>query len=161
MTLVVPDFRQIKDWRVEDHNAIFESVIAWLREQVAAVAKDNKSLSKRQPKRIILVVTHHALSKEEAARPNYVGNSWSSAFSTDLITDLITAKEHWGNVKTCWVFGHPDYTNEFKKCGITVVGNQGGYVLLGSEKCKREVKDRKKEYNVRRVIRLSYVHLWI
>lgn len=148
VTSKVKDFQKITGWTVDNHNNAFGLDAAWLRQQVAAIGKENESLPRGQS-RSILMVTHHAPSVQETASPNQAGNAWSSAFATDLL-----AEETWNDVHT-WVFGHTHYTTEFEKYGVKVVSNQRGYVLPGSTEHKSDViKDRKRKYDVKRVVRI-------
>jgi predicted phosphodiesterase len=150
VTSKVKDFQKIIEWTVDDHNKAFETDSAWLKQQFVAINKENEGLSQGQQSRRILVVTHHAPSVQETASPNQVGNAWSSAFATDLL-----AEDVWRDVHT-WVFGHTHYTTEFEKRGVKVVSNQRGYVLPGSSGPKSEngVKDRRKKFDVRRVVQI-------
>lgn len=146
VTSKVKDFQKIEGWTVDDHNNAFERDSAWLREQVAEISKENGSLPQGQLKRI-MVVTHHAPSVQETASPKHVGNAWSSAFATDLLSHGT-----WGDVHT-WVFGHTHYTTEFEKSGVRVVSNQCGYVLPGSAE-NNDVQDKKRKFDGRKVIRI-------
>jgi len=140
----VKDFQKIEEWSVDAHNLAHVSDITWLRDQVAAIQQE-KEASLKENKRKILVVTHHAPSVIETARPEQVGNAWSSAFATDVL-----GGEIWESVKV-WVFGHTHFTTDFKKSGIRVVSNQRGYVLPGVEQ-KSDENDKKKVFDVRRAI---------
>lgn len=143
----IQDFRRIEGWTVDDHNTAFESDSAWLRQQVAAIRKENDSLPKGQSKRI-LVVTHYAPAIQKTASPVHDGSELSPAFATDLLADGT-----WEGVHT-WIFGHTHYTNEFEESGIKVVSNQRGYVFPGGMERKSDVKDKKNIYDVRKVIRI-------
>jgi predicted phosphodiesterase len=145
----VKDFQKIESRTINCHNADYESDMIWLKGQIASVQKENQVLANGPPRRM-LVVTHHAPSMKETASPNQVDNPWSSAFATDLLVDGDGGE--WVDVKA-WVFGHTHFTTEFKKCGITVVSNQRGYVLPGSKSLEKmhSTKD-KKTFNVKRVV---------
>ncbi|TVY34875.1 Uncharacterized protein LOCC1_G008748 [Lachnellula occidentalis] len=142
----VKDFEKIKDWSVDKHNAAYEADIAWLKGQIADIQKAYKSNRKKQPERTTVIVTHHAPSIQETASPQHVDNPWSSAFATDLLNG-----EDWCNVKL-WVFGHTHFTTEFVKHGVRVVGNQRGYVLPGSVQEDKNEKDKKRVFEVRKVV---------
>lgn len=137
----VKDFEKIEEWSVDTHNSAHEADLEWLRAQALDVESQKKG-------RNVLVVTHHAPCMQETSSPKNVGNAWSSAFATDLLGEGC-----WGSVKT-WVFGHTHYTTEFVREGTRVVSNQRGYVLPGTVQGKSEKKDKKKVFDVRRVIRV-------
>jgi predicted phosphodiesterase len=142
----VKDFEKITDWSVVNHNAAHEADISWLRGQIAHIQKAYKSNPKKQPESTVFIVTHHAPSIQETSYPQHVDNPWSSAFATNLLNG-----EDWSNVKL-WVFGHTHFTTEFKKDGIKVVSNQRGYVLPGGVQNMKNEKDKKKVFNVRKVV---------
>lgn len=144
----VKDFQKIENWHVDNHNSAFEADMSWLRKQVSMISDENSASENRKSRREILVVTHHAPAVQETASPEQVGNAWSSAFATDLVSD-----GNWPNVKM-WVFGHTHYTTQFERSGIRIVSNQRGYVLPGSAEKKSNARDKKKVYDVRRVVHL-------
>jgi hypothetical protein len=94
----VNDFRMIDGWTAVSHNAAHHEEVAWLREQVAQVKRGS------DPKRRILVATHHAPCVKGTARPEHVKNPWSPAFATDLLN-----QGGWEGVRA-WVFGHTHYS---------------------------------------------------
>ncbi|KAF4633520.1 hypothetical protein G7Y89_g4603 [Cudoniella acicularis] len=144
----VKDFQKIEDRTVDAHNRDHESDVTWLRAQVEEIRKENEGMGKDECQGDILVITHHAPSIQETARPEQVDNPWSSAFATDLLRD-----GGWPNVKM-WIFGHTHFTTEFEKCGIRVVSNQRGYVLPGTVEVKNKEKDAKKRFDVRKIVSL-------
>lgn len=93
----VSDFKKIEGWTPDTHNDEYELDVTWLRGEVRKIHEETKI--EKGAKRKILIVTHHAPSTKGTATPEHVGNPWSSAFSTDLIT-----KDDWTNVK----FGFSD-----------------------------------------------------
>ncbi|KAK3295272.1 Metallo-dependent phosphatase-like protein [Chaetomium fimeti] len=121
----VNDFKKIDQWTAQQHNAIHQEEVAWLREQVQQTTTSG-------PKRRLLIATHHAPCIEGTARPDQVHNPWSSAFATDLVQ-----QEGWGGVKV-WVFGHTHYSSRLSRDGIQLVSNQRGYVLPGSSAMRKE-----------------------
>ncbi|VUC21059.1 unnamed protein product [Clonostachys rosea] len=114
----ISDFKKIQNWTVHDHNRVHLDELRWLRDQV--------SQAKQGSDRTILVATHHAPCVEGASRPEHAQNPWTSAFTTELLSD-----DSFEGVKF-WVFGHTHYTTRFAKRGIEVVANQREYVLPGS-----------------------------
>jgi predicted phosphodiesterase len=142
----VKDFEKILDWSVVNHNAAHEADISWLKGQIADIQKAYDGNPKKQPERTIIIVTHHAPSTQETSNPQHIDNPWSSAFATNLLNG-----EDWSNVKL-WVFGHTHFTTEFKKDGIRIVSNQRGYVLPGSVQRKKNEKNKKRLFDVRKVV---------
>ncbi|TVY34001.1 Uncharacterized protein LSUB1_G007902 [Lachnellula subtilissima] len=142
----VKDFEKITDWSVENHNAAYEADIAWLKGQIADIQNSYRGNPKKQPERTTVIITHHAPSIQETASPQHVDNPWSSAFATDLLNG-----EDWSNVEL-WVFGHTHFTTEFKKDGVKVLSNQRGYVLPGSVQKMKNEKDKKRVFDVRKVV---------
>jgi hypothetical protein len=144
----VKDFERIEGWMVDDHNTCHEADLAWLWDQMLDIQRLNKSVARLEKARRVLVVTHHAPLMQETSSLKNFSNPWSSAFATDLLDD-----GRWGGVKV-WVFGHTHFTTQFEKHGIKVLSNQRGYVLPGSKEDESETKDRKKVFDVRKVVRV-------
>ncbi|KAJ5567105.1 calcineurin-like phosphoesterase [Penicillium sp. DV-2018c] len=115
----IQDYRQIRGWKVDQHNAAHQSDLAWLRNEIQTIHRESQTQSST---RSVVVVTHHAPSLKRTSRPEYEKNPWSVAFGTDLVS------QRWEGVKV-WVFGHTHYTTDFKQRGIRIVSNQRGYVL--------------------------------
>ncbi|KAH6662844.1 ser/Thr protein phosphatase-like protein superfamily, partial [Halenospora varia] len=126
----VKDFSKIGGRTLDEHNADHESDLTWLRTQIEEIRKENEEVKTSEERKQILVVTHHAPSMQETARPEQVNNPWSSAFATDILKE-----GEWENVKL-WVFGHTHFSTEFEKFGVKVVSNQRGYVLPGMAESK-------------------------
>lgn len=120
----IQDFHQIKDWKIDQHNAAHQSDLAWLQNEIQTIHQKSQTQSST---RSVVVVTHHAPSLQRTSRPEHEKNPWSVAFGTDLLS------QRWEGVKV-WVFGHTHYTTEFKQRGIRIVSNQRGYVLPWSLK---------------------------
>ncbi|TVY20583.1 Uncharacterized protein LARI1_G002525 [Lachnellula arida] len=144
----VKDFEMITDWSVANHNAAYEADIEWLKGQMTDIQEAYKGNPKKQPERTTLIVTHHAPSVQETAHPQHVDNAWSSAFATDVLNG---DGGDWSIVKL-WVFGHTHFTTEFVKEGVRVVSNQRGYVLPGSVQKMEKKRDKKRVFDVRKVV---------
>ncbi|KAG4430176.1 hypothetical protein IFR05_014335 [Cadophora sp. M221] len=142
----VKDFEKIEGWTVGDHNASHDADLTWLRYQASEIQQGNESRVKGDRARSILVVTHHAPSMKGTSSPANVSNPWSSAFATDLLEDT-----SWGGVKA-WVFGHTHFTTQFERNGITVISNQRGYVLPGSQARKRVERDDRNVFDLKKVL---------
>jgi hypothetical protein len=118
------DFYDIKDWTVEDHNQAHISDLAWLNNQV-------KLLSKLEPDRRIIILTHHSPTLlDEASNPKNAGSPISSGFSSDLSGEVCWFS---ANVRV-WAFGHTHFNCDFlEESGKRIVANQRGYYFSQSE----------------------------
>ncbi|TVY32036.1 Uncharacterized protein LSUB1_G008412 [Lachnellula subtilissima] len=93
------DFYQIDAWTVDQHNAAHASDLAWLNAQV-------RSIGSAEPKRKILILTHHSpTTSARAVDPAHAQSKISSGFASEL-----AGEECWGsaNVKA-WAFGHTHF----------------------------------------------------
>ncbi|KAL2000404.1 hypothetical protein VTN02DRAFT_3169 [Thermoascus thermophilus] len=117
----VGDFRHIRDWTVEDHNAAHEVDVRWLKAQLA-------TLKRQSPDRKVLVVTHHAPTSCGTSDPAHAESPLRTAFCTELLRGEAGS---WPGIESAkvWVFGHTHWCTEFQMGGITVVANQRGRVL--------------------------------
>jgi Calcineurin-like phosphoesterase len=122
----VSDFKEIKDWSVDDHNAEHLQDLECLEHELRAIQKDDAA-GPRPPRRI-LVVTHHAPSVRGCSAPQHETNAWSSAFATELLDngyhDLSTLL-----TSSTWVFGHTQYSAYLEKGGFRLISNQRGYIF--------------------------------
>ncbi|KAF3912288.1 hypothetical protein AA313_de0203780 [Arthrobotrys entomopaga] len=114
------DFRQIKGWRVDDHNAEHSIDIAWLRDQIEEIAET-------EPDRRILVATHHAPSFRKTSAPQHEDSSLSSAFCTGILEGGAWRGWKGKEMVKVWVFGHTHWCCDFNLSGVRVVSNQRGY----------------------------------
>jgi len=126
--LKVRDFGKIEGWSVEGHNKLFGVESEWLTSQIGGIRGEGKGDGNGKERRV-LVITHHAPCVEGTARPEQVGNTWSSAFASDLLRE--DGGGMWDGVKV-WVFGHTHFSTEFERAGVRVLSNQRGYVLPGN-----------------------------
>ena len=67
----------------------------------------------------VIVVTHHAPLIHGTSSPQYDNNAWSTAVSTDLISN--ERQRHIGEV-VCWIYGH---TYHFAQLGLLGEGVWG------------------------------------
>lgn len=125
----IKDFQKIEDWAVDDHNAAHDSDMGWLLKEI----NSNVTPEKQTEERSILVVTHHAPLLRGTSSPQHAQNPWSSAFGTDILSQVSKGVN-------AWVFGHTHYTTEFMELGIRIVSNQRGYVLPWSNPKDKEYK---------------------
>ena len=120
------DFEDTVDWTVPLHNAAHASDLAWLNNQV-------HHITETEPKREILILTHHSpCTDRKAMDPRHKGSRVSSAFRTDL-----RGEPCWTSpmVKT-WAFGHTHYNCDFvdEETGKRVLTNQKGYYRFPPQK---------------------------
>ncbi|KAG8164464.1 hypothetical protein KVR01_006382 [Diaporthe batatas] len=112
------DFRETRDWAVEDHITAHRSDLDWLNDQV-------KTISEAEPQRKIAVFSHYSPTlDEQAVAPRHRGGPISSAFATDL-----SQEQCWANQAVVfWAFGHTHFNCDFTdKHGKRIVANQKGY----------------------------------
>lgn len=110
--------------KTEDHNAEHLDA-AWLQQQIRDIAIED-------PKRQVIIVTHHVPSFSNTSDPKYKPNPWGSAFCTNSLDTKANTWNEFNNVRR-WVFGHTHWNTEFRKHGVLVSGNQLGYPSLGHE----------------------------
>lgn len=76
----VSDFKSIRDWTVDDHNAAHDADLAWLRKRVLEIQEENQcqrgEFSRRKE---ILVITHHAPTFSGTSAPQHAQNPWTCA----------------------------------------------------------------------------------
>ncbi|KAL9134487.1 MAG: hypothetical protein Q9175_004333 [Cornicularia normoerica] len=116
----VNDFKHIDNWTINDHNSEHQQDVEWLQREIQRIRSEDY-----QPRRSILVITHHAPTTQEASNPSDLANPWNCAFSTDLLGDKALADVQ------LWVFGHTHFTTEFKRGQVRLVSNQRGYIING------------------------------
>ncbi|PVH75142.1 hypothetical protein DL98DRAFT_518786 [Cadophora sp. DSE1049] len=111
------DFYHIDVWTVEKHNAAHASDLAWLNQQVDAI-------SKAEPNREIVILTHHSPSTSpRASDPAHAQSNISSGFASDLSGELCWTS----NAVKIWAFGHTHFNIDYIEDGKRVVANQRGY----------------------------------
>lgn len=121
----VNDFKKIKDWFVDDHNAEHLLDLEWLQRELRTIKKEDAAAS-RPPHRI-LVVRHHAPSIHGCSAPQHKKNDSASAFATEL---LASGSDNLSTLLTStWVFGHTHYSTCLDKGGLRLISNQRGYVF--------------------------------
>lgn len=121
------DFRETRDWTVEDHVAAHRSDLNWLNDQV-------KAISEAEPQRKIAVFSHYSPTLDgHAVAPEHRDSPVSSAFATDL-----SQEQCWTNPAVVfWAFGHTHFNCDFTDMhGKRVVANQKGYASALEADCK-------------------------
>ncbi|KAI9778118.1 MAG: hypothetical protein M1816_004265 [Peltula sp. TS41687] len=112
------DYKRIRDWNFDRHLAEHEHDLAWLNEQVRKIGRD-------EPQRQIAIFTHHSPTISPLSiAPEHVSGPMSSAFSTDLSTELC-----WTSLQVkLWAFGHTHFNCEFyDPLSKLIFTNQKGY----------------------------------
>lgn len=120
------DFRQIRDWSVEDHVSAHRSDLDWLNNQV-------KAISETEPQRKIAVFSHYSPTLDiQAVDPKHKNSPVSSAFATDL-----SQEQCWTNrAVVFWAFGHTHFNCDFTdELGKRVIANQKGYASALEADC--------------------------
>ncbi|EKM61792.1 uncharacterized protein PHACADRAFT_135702 [Phanerochaete carnosa HHB-10118-sp] len=118
LSWALQDFKRIDGFTPEAFIAEHRADVAWLNTTVTQIAA-------QEPRRKVLVLTHHAPTIGGTSDLKFVGqdNPTNSAFASEL-----TGEPCWtaGNV-TLWMFGHTHWCCDFMKAGVRVVSNQRGY----------------------------------
>ncbi|KAG6899946.1 hypothetical protein C0993_005069 [Termitomyces sp. T159_Od127] len=110
------DFRRIDNFSPDAYDALHKADLAWLNSTVASIARD-------EPERQIVVLTHHAPTKDGTGDPKFNDGPTNSAFVTEL-----TGEECWESKKIkLWAFGHTHWCCDFNRKGTRVYSNQRGY----------------------------------
>nr|POE58661.1 uncharacterized protein CFP56_68336 [Quercus suber] len=114
-TKLTNDFARIEGWSVKRHNAEHEKDLAWLKDQLLALGRE-------EPKRRVIVVTHYAPMFDRVCHPRNENNAVSQCFSSDAFAELRQA----GLLAsvTHWIFGHTHWNFKLKRGNVTVLGNQ-------------------------------------
>ena len=121
VSLFVSDFSAISGWTVDAHNAAHRADLEWLNNQVESISRD-------EPRRTIVILTHHSPTcLPNANDPEHLEDSRgvSTAFTTDLACETCWTSSSVG----VWAFGHTHYNCDFvdSATGKRVVANQRGY----------------------------------
>ena len=124
-TEALTDFHEmngIRDRTVDAHNKDHARDLAWLNEQVA-------SISTTEPKRHIIILTHHSPTADPRANnPAHADSKLSSGFRTDLSAEVCSKSR---NVRM-WAFGHTHWSCQYVveregRGNMLVVSEQKGY----------------------------------
>lgn len=112
------DFREIRDWTVEDHVVAHHSDLGWLNDQV-------KAISETEPQREIAVFSHYSPTLDgQAVAPRHRESPISSAFATDLGQERCWTDQ----AVIFWAFGHTHFNCDFiDEHGKRIIANQKGY----------------------------------
>lgn len=120
VALFVSDFSNIAEWTVDKHNAAHRTELAWLNAEV-------ESISRVDPQRKIIILTHYSPTAAPEANDPDMEDSRGvhSAFVTDLKDELCWSSP----LVKLWAFGHTHYNCHFTDTmsGKLVFANQRGY----------------------------------
>ena len=112
----VIDFARIEGWTPELRSVEHHRDLQWLNTTVSDISRD-------EPHRKVIILTHHAPAVEGTSAPQYVGGPTSSAFATEL-----SGEPCWNaNAVTLWAFGHTHFNCDFVRNGVRLYTNQRGY----------------------------------
>ncbi|GAB7357722.1 hypothetical protein MBLNU459_g0384t1 [Dothideomycetes sp. NU459] len=124
------DFYEIKDWTVEQHSDAHAADLAWLNDQVQAIAET-------EPDRKIFILTHHSpTSDPRSIDPNHTSSKISSGFMTDLSAEICFKSP----AVKAWAFGHTHFNCDFidENAGLHLLTNQRGYYFSQAAKFESE-----------------------
>ena len=111
------DFKQVRSWTVEDHNAEHAADVEWLTQQL-------NDIQAQEPARRVIVLTHHAPVIDGAIGPRHQKSAVTSAYATDLTVKPGVWRP--GLVRI-WAFGHTHFPCDFVRDGIRLISNPRGY----------------------------------
>lgn len=110
------DFKRIEGFDPEAYTAQHNADLQWLNDTIERIAQ-------KEPKRKIVVFTHHAPTRTGTGDPKYDDGPTNSAFATELSDAQCWAT---GNI-VMWAFGHTHWCCDFMRNGVRVYANQRGY----------------------------------
>ena len=141
------DFRMIKNWNVEHHNQEHALDVEWLKNEIT-------SIQMHEPKRRVIVATHHAPSLKHTMNPLLENEPWRSALAAEI---LESESENWSQAPCLryWIFGHTHWNSETRIGKLVLCSNQKGYERdKGSEGVQSAAKSGPKvvHFDVRKTI---------
>ena len=141
------DFRKIEGWTVHQHNEEHALDVDWLRSQVT-------SIQANEPRRRILIATHHAPSMNCTMSPLLENEPWRSSLATGI---LESESSTWTRAPCLryWVFGHTHWNSDTRVGKLVLCSNQKGYERdKGSEGGQLKIKSNIKAvpFEVRKTI---------
>ena len=111
------DFKRIREWTVETHNAAHVADANWLDQECTKIRT-------AEPDRLIVILTHHAPAMSGTSAPRYENQpiNIKTAFATDM-----SSRPCWGPPVKVWAFGHTHFCCDFVRKNIRILSNQRGY----------------------------------
>jgi predicted phosphodiesterase len=132
----VKDFSCILEWTVDRHNRCHGEDLSWLKGEIDSIRNQERTnqTGTRNPRKKIVVVTHHAPIRKGSSAPENENNDWSDAFATELLTPG-TKKIANPLLDVDWfVFGHTHFTTSCTRGSVRLISNQRGYVFPGQQR---------------------------
>lgn len=121
----INDFYYTRDWTVETHREAHLADLAWLNGEI-------DSISRSEPERTIIVLTHYCPSMDDRViDPKHRDSKISSGFMSDLSSEPCWTHE----AVKIWAFGHTHFNCDFVDfpSGKRVLSNQRGYSFAQSD----------------------------
>ncbi|KAJ6590560.1 Ser/Thr protein phosphatase superfamily protein [Mycena vulgaris] len=115
MRIALSDFDKIAGFDPDAYEAHHQDDLAWLEAAVADVAE-------REPRRQVVVLTHHAPTVADTSDPAHAGGTSNSAFATEVLARVCAR-----GAVAVWASGHTHWNCGFERVGVRVVTNQRGY----------------------------------
>ncbi|GJE99490.1 metallophosphatase domain-containing protein [Phanerochaete sordida] len=112
------DFAHIADFDPRAYAAAHRADVAWLNGAVARLAAE-------EPRRRVVVLTHHAPTRAGTSDPRFAADDHPvvSAFGSELSGEACWT----AGIVVVWAFGHTHWCCDFERAGVRVVSNQRGY----------------------------------
>lgn len=131
----VKDFSRILEWTVDKHNQCHQDDLNWLQNEINHIRNQERinQGKERNPRKKIVVITHHAPIRKGSSTPENENNAWSDGFATELLS-LETKKGANPLLDVDWfVFGHTHFTTSCMRGSVKLISNQRGYVFPGQQ----------------------------
>jgi len=109
------DFDKIEYWKPSDHNEQHDMDLAWLSRSV-------EDVSRGDPQRRIVIVTHYAPSYEDTCRPSQYRNDISHCYCSTALDQVTHSRG--ANLISYWMFGHTHWNAYVRKMNVTMLSNQ-------------------------------------
>ena len=108
------DFKNIRNWTIEDHNTEHELDVEWLHTSLRHIADTD-------PHKEVIILTHHAPSFKNTCHPMHENNAVSQCFCSNTLEAFRTWKGH--EQVSNWIFGHTHWNARFMCENTTVQSN--------------------------------------
>lgn len=111
-SLLTNDFRRIRQWTVDRHNAEHAQDIAWLRDQVMSIKKSRR----------ILIATHYAPTFDGTSHPSHRQSGLNQCFASNAFEFVTQGLKPSG--VTHWVYGHTHWNAQTQRGQTRLMSNQ-------------------------------------
>jgi len=115
-TWAVTDFKRIQDMDPEMYDNLHKGDHDWLQAEIARIRTE-------APDQAVVVLTHHAPTREGTSDPKFAGGPTESAFVSEHSQNSLL----WGPPIKVWAFGHTHWCCDFERNGVRLLSNQRGY----------------------------------